>query len=128
MFRNWTDQKIEEIIGGLLRTGVTISAAVVLLGAAVYLVRHGLEPADYRIFHGEPSDYRSLLAIIRSAFTGHGRGIIQLGLLILIATPVVRVAFGIWGFAAERDRLYVIFTGVVLIILLYSLLGSGSAF
>ena len=58
----------------------------------------------------------------------HGRGIIQLGLLLLIATPVVRVAFSIWGFAEEHDRLYMIFTGIVLVVLLYSLLGSGSAF
>jgi uncharacterized membrane protein len=51
-----------------------------------------------------------------------------MGLLLLIATPVVRVAFSIWGFAAEHDRLYMAFTGLVLVILLYSLLGSGSAF
>ncbi|MGA2697281.1 MAG: DUF1634 domain-containing protein, partial [Terriglobales bacterium] len=54
-----------------------------------------------------------------------GKGIIQLGLLILIATPVARVAFSIWGFAAERDRMYVTFTVIVLSILLYSLLGSA---
>jgi uncharacterized membrane protein len=49
-------------------------------------------------------------------------------LLLLIATPVARVAFSIWGFAEEHDRMYVIFTSIVLVILLYSLLGSGSAF
>jgi uncharacterized membrane protein len=126
--RNWTDKTIEEIVGTLLRVGVSLSASVVAIGAAIYLARHGREPANYRVFHGEPSDLRSLSGIVREAFHLRGRGIIQLGLLLLIATPVARVAFSIWGFAEEHDRLYMIFTGIVLIVLLYSLLGSGSAF
>jgi uncharacterized membrane protein len=126
--RNWTDKTIEEIVGTLLRVGVSLSAFVVLIGAAIYLTRHGHEPANYRVFHGEPSDLKSLSGIVRDAFGLHGRGIIQLGLLVLIATPVARVAFSIWGFAEEHDRLYMIFTGIVLIVLLYSLVGSGSAF
>ena len=126
--RNWTDKTIEEIVGTLLRVGVSLSAFVVSIGAAIYLARHGREPANYRVFHGEPSDLRSLSGIVREAFHFRGRGIIQLGLLLLIATPVARVAFSIWGFAEEHDRLYMIFTGIVLIVLLYSLLGSGSAF
>ena len=126
--RNWTDKNIEEIVGNLLRIGVSLSAFVVSMGAVIYLARHGREPANYRVFHGEPSDLRSLSGIVRDAFHLRGRGIIQLGLLLLIATPVARVAFSIWGFAEEHDRLYMIFTGIVLIVLLYSLLGSGSAF
>ena len=125
--RNWTDKNIEEIVGTLLRVGVSLSAFVVSIGAVIYLARHGREPANYRVFHGEPSDLRSLSGIVRDAFHLRGRGIIQLGLLLLIATPVARVAFSIWGFAEEHDRLYMIFTGIVLIVLLYSLLGSGSA-
>ena len=124
----WDDHHIEEIVGNLLRTGVFISAAVVLFGACIYLSRHWSETADYHIFHGEPSDYRTLRAIVHSAFTWHGRGFIQLGLVLLIATPVARVAFSIIGFAAERDRMYMVFAGMVLVILLYSLLGSGAAF
>jgi uncharacterized membrane protein len=125
---NWTDKTIEEIVGTLLRVGVSLSAFVVAIGGAIYLARHGREPANYRVFHGEPSDLRNLSGIVREAFRLRGRGIIQLGLLLLIATPVARVAFSIWGFAEEHDRLYMIFTGIVLIVLLYSLLGSGSAF
>jgi uncharacterized membrane protein len=125
--RNWTDKTIEEIVGTLLRVGVSLSAFVVSIGAAIYLARHGRELANYRVFLGEPSDLRSLSGIVRDAFRLRGRGIIQLGLLLLIATPVARVAFSIWGFAEEHDRLYMIFTGIVLIVLLYSLLGSGSA-
>ncbi|HXM64359.1 MAG TPA: DUF1634 domain-containing protein [Terriglobales bacterium] len=124
----FTDQKLENMVGNLLRAGVSLSALVVLFGGIIYLARHGREPASYKVFLGEPSDLKSLSGIVREAFGFRGRGIIQLGLLLLIATPVARVALAIWGFAEEHDRMYMIFTGIVLIVLLYSLLGSGSAF
>jgi uncharacterized membrane protein len=123
-----TDQQLENLVGNLLRTGVTLAAFVVLCGGIIYLARHGHEPANYRVFQGEPSDLKSVSGIVRFAFGFHGRGIIQFGLLLLIATPVFRVALSIWGFAAERDRMYMLFTTIVLAVLLYSLLGSGSAF
>ena len=119
----WTDKRIEDIVGTLLRVGVLISAAVVLSGAVIYLGRSGRLPADYRIFRGEPSDLRSLHGIVRGALALRGTAIIQLGLLLLIATPVARVAFSIFGFAAERDRMYVLFTVVVFGVLIFSLFG-----
>jgi len=125
MLPKWTDQKVEGVIGNLLRTGVILSATVVLIGAAIYLVRHGGSPADYRVFQGEPNDLRSLPGIIQRSIHLSGRGIIQLGLLVLIATPVARVAFAIYGFAAEGDRLYVAFSALVLAVLLYSLIGTA---
>ena len=91
----------------------------------VYLARHGSEPTDYRVFHGEPNQLRTIPGALREAFAFQGRGIIQLGLLLLIATPVARVVLSILGFAAERDRMYVGFATIVLVILLYSLFGSA---
>jgi uncharacterized membrane protein len=126
--QGWTDQKLENIVGNLLRTGVSLAALVVFFGGIIYLSHHGREPANYHVFQGEPSDLKTVPGIIRSALELHGRGIIQFGLLLLIATPVFRVALSIWGFAAEKDHMYMIFTSIVLIVLLYSLLGSGSAF
>ena len=120
----WTDQRFEEMIANLLRAGVTLSATVVLIGAIIYLVRHGFSVADYRVFHGEPAELKSVHGIVGDAFRLHGRGMIQLGLLLLIATPVARVTFSVFGFARERDRMYVTFTVIVLIVLLYSLFGS----
>jgi uncharacterized membrane protein len=120
----WTDKRMETLIGNLLRAGVLFSAFVVLCGAAIYLVRHGRSPADYSVFRGEPSNLRQVGDIFRDALSLHGRGIIQLGLLFLIATPVARVAFSIFGFAKEKDRMYVIVASTVLIILAYSLIGS----
>ena len=124
--KEWTDQKIENIVGNLLRTGVLVSAVVVLCGGVPYLIKYGHVPADYRIFRGEPTDLKSISGIVRDAFALHSRGIIQAGLLLLIATPVARVAFSIFGFAEEKDRMYVTFTLIVLLILLYSLIGSAS--
>ena len=121
----WRDRRIEVILGNVLRTGVLVAAAVVLAGASIYLHRHAHDPADYRVFRGEPSEYRTISGVIRSVISGRGQGIIQLGLLLLIATPIARVAFSVVGFAIERDRLYVAFTLLVLAILLYSSLGSG---
>ncbi len=122
--KGWTDQGIEVIVGNLLRAGVLLAASIVSVGAVIYLVRHGHAPVDYRIFRGEPADLRGIRGIVRDCLALRGRGIIQFGLLILIATPVARVAFSIFGFAKERDSMYVVFTSIVLIILLYSFLGS----
>src|ERR1051326_7204570 len=83
---DWTDQKVENIIGTLLRVGVLTSAFVVFFGGAIYLARHGRSTVDYRIFQGEPADYRQISGIVRQALNLRGRGIIQLGLLLLIAT------------------------------------------
>lgn len=117
----WTDRRVEDVIGNLLRAGVLSSALVVLSGGVVYLVRHGRNPANYQVFRGEPTDLRHISGILYDSIAFHGRGIIQLGLLLLIATPVARVAFSIFGFAEERDWMYVGFTLIVLMILLYSL-------
>lgn len=121
----WTDRKVEDLVGNLLRTGVLLAALIVFSGAVIYLARHGAEPADYRVFHGEPNQLRTIPGVLREAFAFQGRGIIQLGLLLLIATPVARVVLSIVGFAAERDRMYVGFATIVLVILLYSLFGSS---
>jgi uncharacterized membrane protein len=116
----WNDERLERIISILLRTGVMLSAVVVLLGGAGYLVRHGNELADYHVFHGAPEEYRSVGAIVHAMGPSSFRAIIQVGLLLLIATPVARVAFSLVGFALERDRTYVVITSIVLATLLYS--------
>jgi len=120
----WSDEKLEILVGKLLQAGVLFSAAVVFLGAVIYLFRHGSSPMSLGAFLGEPADLRTIRGILSDARAGRGRGIIQLGLLLLIATPIARVALSIFGFARERDHLYVALTSVVFVILLYSLLVS----
>jgi len=122
--RPWSDFRIEQTVGNLLRNGVIAAAAVVAAGAVVFLVRHGAEPPHYGMFRGEPSDLRHVGGIVADARAGSARGLIQLGLLLLIATPVARVAFSVVGFALEGDRVYVAVTLVVLAVLLFSLAGG----
>ncbi len=119
--REIEDVKLEQLLGFLLRAGVLLAAAVVLGGGIAYLVRYGMDPAEHQVFHGEPGELRSPAAIVAFAWNGHSRGVIQLGLLLLIATPVMRVVFSVIGFARERDTQYVVFTLIVLAILLWSL-------
>jgi uncharacterized membrane protein len=121
----WNDQRIEVIIGSLLRTGVIIAAAVVLFGGILYLKRHGHEVLNYTTFRGEPESLKSPSDIIHGVLEMNARAIIQFGLLLLIATPVARVAFSAVAFAIEGDRMYVIITLIVLAVLLYSLFGSS---
>ena len=100
---------------------------MVFAGGVWYLARYGWTQPDYRRFRGEPAHLRSVAAILRTAFQGRPRSLIQLGLVLLIATPVARVAFSVFAFAVQRDRLYVAITLVVLAVLLGSLLGITSA-
>ena len=115
------DQRLEVIISVLLRTGVLIAAAVVLLGGICFLSRHGHEQPEYHVFHGTPQIYRSVTGVMHSAGPSNCPAVIQLGLLLLILTPVARVAFSLAGFALERDRTYMVLTSIVLAILIYSL-------
>jgi uncharacterized membrane protein len=123
--RSWTDRRMDVVIGNLLRAGVLVSALVVLFGGVLYLERNGHSPTDYRVFRGEPSQLRTVGGILHDAVALNGRGIIQLGLLLLIATPVARVAFSIFGFAEEHDRMYVVIASIVLLVLACSLIGSA---
>jgi uncharacterized membrane protein len=108
------DSRIQQAIGLMLRAGVLLSALVVVVGGAVFLLRHGRELPDYRSFRGQPRDFREIVGIVGDAGSGSGRGIILLGLLMLVATPVLRVAFTAVAFLRERDR---IFAAVALIVL-----------
>jgi uncharacterized membrane protein len=120
----WTDERVEGIIGSLLRAGVLLAAAIIVLGAGIFLVRHGRELPHYQVFRGEPSDLRTVAGIFADALSFRGRNIIQLGLLLLIATPVARVAFSVAAFALERDWRYTVVAVIVLAVLVFSLAGG----
>jgi uncharacterized membrane protein len=117
------DPRLQQVVGSLLRFGVLLAAAVVLTGGVAYLARHGGAIPDYRIFHGQPANLRNLVGIVRSAFALDERGVVQLGLVLLVATPIARVAIAGVAFAFERDRTYVLVALLVLALLLKSLVG-----
>ncbi len=118
------DRRLEQVLGNLLRAGVWTAAAVVLAGAVIELSRHGGAAPRYHVFLGEPSELRHVGGIVRAAGTLDGRGVVQLGLVLLMATPIARVVFSLVGFALEKDRTYVVATLIVLLVLLYGLVGG----
>lgn len=124
LHRDLDEQKLENVIANLLRAGVVFSAFVVVSGAVVYLGMHPWARVDYKSFHGEPDELKTVHGVLRYALAGHPRGIMQLGLLLLIATPIARVVFSAVAFAVENDRMYLLFTLIVLAVLLYSLFGA----
>jgi len=120
-----TDKRMDQLMGLLLRSGVILAASIVLAGGVVYLARHPFPPINYHVFQGEPQNLRTVSGVFSEAKAFHGRGLIQLGLLVLIATPIARVTFSVFAFFYERDWKYVVFTLIVLGLLLYSLLGRA---
>ena len=117
----WSDHAVEQLVGRLLQLGVLIATVVVLLGGAMLLARHGGDVASFRVFRGEQSTLRSVSAAVRGAFALDARGMVQLGLVLLIATPVARVALTLGAFVLQRDKLYVGLTLIVLVLLLVGL-------
>ena len=117
-----TDATLERMVSILLRVGVLLSGAVVLAGGAYYLARHGSETVHYSNFQGQPSVDRFAGAIVKGALALRARSIIQFGILLLIATPIARVALSLVGFALERDTKYVVITAIVLTVLVFSLI------
>ncbi len=101
------------------------SAAYVLAGAVVYLRDLPARPLTYGVFRSGPPDLRSVAGIVRAAAALDGPGLIQFGLLLLVATPIMRVVISLVGFARENDRLYVLITLTVLVVLVVSLTGIG---
>jgi uncharacterized membrane protein len=117
----WDDDAIERLLARLLQAGVLLSTVLVVAGGIVFLLHHGTSTPQYIHFAGEPAELSNVRGIVHSASRGDGRGLIQLGLLVLIATPVLRVAGSLLAFVALKDRTYVVLTSVVLLLLASSL-------
>ncbi|MEQ9367570.1 MAG: DUF1634 domain-containing protein [Coleofasciculus chthonoplastes F3-SA18-01] len=79
---------------------------------------------NFKLLKPEPAEFRSPVGVIQGVLSGHRRGIIQLGLLVLIATPILRVAFSCMMFIRQRDWTYTVLTWLVLFGLIYSFVGA----
>jgi uncharacterized membrane protein len=121
-----SEHELEMVIGRLLQIGVLIAGAVVLAGGLALLVQQGGSLANFSVFAGEPATLSTLTGVVSGAWHLHPRQVVQFGLILLIATPVARVAFTLVAFWAQRDRFYVGVTALVLALLLYGLIwGRG---
>lgn len=108
-------------IGNLLQAGVTIAALFVLTGGILYLSQApDTEQSSFSHFHGRSAAPRSLGTIFVRAAHGDAKALIQVGLLVLIATPVARVIIAFAEFTRAQDWIYVVISGTVLALLLLS--------
>jgi uncharacterized membrane protein len=119
-----TDYDVEQLIGQVLRYGVLLSGSVAIIGGIWYLFQQGSAIPHYSNFSGEPAGYTSFTGIYKGLLTGSAKEIIQLGVVILIATPIIRIIFSLISFILEKDRLYTIITLIVLCIILFSMFGG----
>jgi uncharacterized membrane protein len=114
------DTDMQAVIGWVLRIGVIVSISVVFVGGVIYIYRHSGSIPNYSKFNGVP-DYVQLHGIINGIINLRGRSIIQAGIILLIATPIMRIVFSTVSFALEKDYLYV---GISLLVLLIIIISS----
>jgi uncharacterized membrane protein len=123
---HFKDRDMQSVIGWVLRAGVIISMSIVFLGGIIYLYRHGYTVADHKKFVGIPDFIKTAPGIFSGIMALRGQAIIQFGIILLIATPVLRVIFSAIGFILEKDYLYVGISLLVLLIIFISMI-SGHA-
>ncbi|MDR3695371.1 DUF1634 domain-containing protein [Mucilaginibacter sp.] len=120
------DRDMQSLLGQVLRAGTVISISVVFIGGMFYLTRHGQSIANYKVFNGIPDFVQSPTGIMKGIFNLKGQAIIQFGIVLLIATPIVRVIFSAVGFILEKDYMYVAISLLVLSIIFFSMM-TGKA-
>ena len=113
-------RKTELIISGVLRGGVLLSVAIIFGGISWFFVQR------YTGGMTHPTFPDTLPAVVNGVLAGQPLAVVVLGLLVLLATPVLRVGVSIIAFGLEEDRTYVIITTLVLAILLFSIFGVGA--
>jgi uncharacterized membrane protein len=121
----FTEQKAEFISAIVVRLLVFTAALLVLSGGMVYLLQCGRMTLNYHLFQIGLSELRSPNGILKSALKFDVKGVIQLGILLLIAIPILRVAVFALTFILQKDWLYFAVTLIVFGILMFSLLGNN---
>ncbi len=122
---SWSDLALERVTGLILRVGVVTAAGLVATGGVVYLVQSGSQAPEYGNFTGALSVFTSPAGIVHGVIDGHPTALIEAGLLVLVLTPVTRVAFALLAFALRRDALFVVFSVIVLTVLVVGLTGHS---
>ncbi|MDB5330547.1 MAG: hypothetical protein JWP03_1698 [Phycisphaerales bacterium] len=117
-------RQVELLISTLLRVGVGASLTVILIGMALTFAHHPdylrSKEALERVTGPHSAFPHTLRQVLTGLRQGEGRAVVVVGLLLLIATPVARVAVSIMAFVYERDWVFVVITSIVLALLLLS--------
>ena len=122
------EKDLDLILASVLRTGLLCSCAVMILGAVMHIGQTTGSELRLQQFTSEPQQLRTISGIVKLALTGNSLGIMQLAVVILLATPFLRVVFAAFAFARERDWKYVAISLIVLAALVFGLYwGHGSA-
>ena len=124
-------RKVEVLISMVLRIGVVVSALVILVGLVLMFAHHAAYLSirggtTYKVLTSGATQFPHSFATLRSSL-GHadGRGIVVLGVMVLILTPVLRVAVGVLSFLYERDVPMAAVTSYVLVVLIASFFLAG---
>jgi uncharacterized membrane protein len=115
------DAQFEKILSRVLRMGMLLSALLIALGGVLHLLRYGMNTLNYDIFQSKSENLQTLPDSAKDMFSLQQCGLIQVGLLILLMTPILRVAFSAYTFAKQRDFIYLVITSIVLAVLIFSL-------
>ena len=120
---------IQQLIGNTLRRGVTLACVLAALGGLYYLIAHGADAVpDYRHFDphtaAAQTDYTSLMGIVRGVAALNAHSCIQLGVVALLLTPILRVVLSLFDFTLERDWRYAAITAIVLAVIVVNSLGG----
>jgi len=114
-----------DIIGYSLRIGVLISAALLVFGILLLFINNGSNGLSLSQITALKSPINSSIitpaGVVEGVQTLNPISIIFLGLMVLIATPVLRIVLGIMDFAKQRDALYTIITVIVLFNVIFAI-------
>lgn len=119
-----SDRDVASLVGRLLRTGVITASVIAFIGGVIYLAVHGAEQPRYTIFNGAPANLRHLRGILDGVLSLNGPAVIQLGVVVLLATPILRIFLSAIAFAMEKDYLYVVITLIVLAVICVGMIGG----
>ena len=120
---------IQQLIGNTLRWGVILACLLATIGGVYYLMQHGLDPVpDYRHFDiasaAAQTNYTTLGGLWQGILHGDAASCVQVGVIVLILTPIARVVLSLFDFIVEQDWLYVAITAIVLTVIISNSLGG----
>lgn len=114
-------ESFADVIGTVLRFGVVLSAAIIVVGVILLVSATGSTDVNPLLSYGS-KQAPTLGGFLSGLASLQPYAIIELGALVLIATPVARVLISVFLFSAQKDRLYALITATVLALLLFSML------
>ncbi|KNB61427.1 MULTISPECIES: DUF1634 domain-containing protein [Chryseobacterium] len=120
MRKNFTDVDLNRSVGNLLRLGVILSVITSLIGFVKLFTEGFKMPRKYKLLDMGTSSEKVWGHFWETLCKGEGMAIIQLGILMLIFTPLMRIIFALIGYLKEKDYIYVVISSIVLAIMAIS--------